>query len=89
MLPSKTIPEVNRKGHTRILKAKAKTTTGPPKNKSRARSIEVEETEDDDTTGIITERNTSFNASIASISPESFHPKKVRFLSCRARFHFN
>jgi hypothetical protein len=77
MLPSKTIPEVNRKGHTRTLKAKAKMTTGPRKNKARARSIEVEETEDNDTTGNITKRNASFNASITSISPESFHPKKV------------
>lgn len=89
MLPSKTIPEVNRKGHAHTLKAKAKTTTVPPKNKARARTIEVEETEDDDGPGNITARNASFNASIISISPESFHPKKVRSLLCRTQFHSN
>src|SRR5258708_30467041 len=84
MLPSKTIPEVNRKGHTCTLKAKVKAS---PKNKA-ANAIEVEETEDNDTPGN-TARNASFNVSIISISPESFHPKKVCSLLCCVRFHFN
>jgi hypothetical protein len=77
MLPSKTIPEVNRKGYTCMLKVKVK---APPKNKA-AHSIKVEETKDNDSPGN-TVRNASFNASIISISPESFHLKKVYSLLC-------
>jgi hypothetical protein len=89
MLPSKTIPEVNRKRHTHTLKAKAKTTTAPPNNKARARSVEVEETKDDDSSPRnITTRNAtnaSSNASISSISSfQISHPKKVCSLLCRA-----
>jgi hypothetical protein len=77
MLPSKTILEVNRKGHACTLKAKVK---APSKNKA-AHSIEVKETEDNDSPGN-TARNASFNVSIISISPESFHSKKVCSLLC-------
>jgi hypothetical protein len=84
MLPSKTILEVNRKGCAHMLKAKVK---APLKNKA-AHSIEVEETEDDNSPGN-TARNVSFNVSIISISPESFHPKKVCSLLCCVQFHFN
>ena len=89
MLPSKTIPEVNRKGHTCTLKVKMKMTTAPPKKKARACSIEAEETEDDDGAGNITRRNTSFNVSTISISTDSFHAKKVCSLLCCTGFHFN
>jgi hypothetical protein len=86
MLPSKTIPEVNRKGHTRIPKVKAKLTAAPPKTKERAHSVETEETEDDNCSRNITMRNVSFNASNASISKSptsSFqisNPKKVQYV---------
>jgi hypothetical protein len=44
MLPSKTIPEVNRKGQGRTLKPKAKVlTAAPPKKKVKTHSVEVEE----------------------------------------------
>ena len=78
MLPSKTIPEVNKKRQARMLKAKAKITRAPPKNKTRDHSIEIDETEDDDhpCNGAI--GNASLNVSIESISSFQFsHPKKV------------
>jgi hypothetical protein len=89
MLPSKTIPKVNRKRHTRTLKAKVKMTMAPPNNKARARSVEVEETEDDNSSPRnITTRNTTNASSNVSISSTSSfqisHPKKVCSLLCRA-----
>src|SRR6267154_1819394 len=88
MLPSKTIPEANRKRHARTLKAKAKKTGDPPKNKARGHSIETEETEDDDHPRNST--SASFNVSIESITEFQFsHPKKVCSLLCCAQFHFN
>src|SRR5712672_1280167 len=85
MLPSKTIPEVNRNAHARKLKAKAKTTMALPKKKATACSIEVEETEDDDSPHNITVRGALFNSSICSISP----PKKVCSHLCYAQFRLN
>lgn len=79
MLPSKTMPEVNRKGHTRVPKAKAKL----------AHSAEIDETEDDRTPHNVTMRNASFDANVSE-SPTSSsqipNPKKVRSLLCRTRF---
>lgn len=61
MLPSKTIPEVNRdngKKPTRALKPKVKVTAAaPPKKKARARSVEVEEIEDKDSARNVAARN--------------------------------
>ncbi|KAF8219965.1 hypothetical protein L208DRAFT_785578 [Tricholoma matsutake] len=61
MLPSKTIPEVNRdngKKPTRALKPKVKVTAAAPlKKKARAHSVEVEEIEDKDSARNIAARN--------------------------------
>src|SRR5260370_39312126 len=82
MLPSKTIPEVNRKRHACILKGKAKAkvkmTRSTLKNKARDCSIKIEETEDDDHPCNDTTGNPSLNTSIESISSFQFsHTKKV------------
>ena len=90
MLPSKTIPEVNRKGHARTLKAKAKakTTIAPPKNKVRACSVEAEETEDNNSPCNVTARNASFNSGISLTSSfQVSNPKKVHSLLCCAQSH--
>jgi hypothetical protein len=61
MLPSKTIPEVNRdngRKPTCALKPKVKVTAAaPPKKKARARSVEVEEIKDKDSASNIAMRN--------------------------------
>ena len=73
MLPSKTVPDVN-KGKGRMLKpkTKVKTTTTTPKKKARTYSVEVEGIEDKDSA-----RNTT-------ISPTSSfqiaNSMKVRYL---------
>jgi len=88
MLPSKTILEVNRKGHAYILKAKAKITTAPPKNKARACSVEAEETKDNDSPHNVTARNASFNLGISPTSSfQVSNLKKVHSLLCCAQSH--
>ncbi len=89
MLPSKTIPEVNRKGHACILKVKAKIIMAL-KNKARDCFIEVEETEDDNSPRNVTVRHVSLNVSITLITSFQFSsPKKVCSLLCHTQFHFN
>jgi hypothetical protein len=68
MLPSKTIPEVNRKGKGRMLKPKAKVLAAAlPRKKAKMCSVEVEEVEDEDSTRNILSRN----ASVSSITEET------------------
>ena len=74
MLPSKTIPEVNRKGKGRMLKPKAKVLAAAlPRKKAKMCSVEVEEVEDEDSTRNILSRN----ASVSSITEDVPNNKKV------------
>jgi hypothetical protein len=89
MLPSKTIPEVSGKGHTRTLKAmtKPRTTTAPPTKKVRACSVGVGEDEvgnEDSPCNI-----TTMNASLSSTSLHQILNIKVCSLLCHAQFHSN
>lgn len=87
MLPSKTIPKVNKKRHAHALKAKAKAkmSRAPLKNKAKDHSIEIEDTKDDNHPHDSTIGNKSFNTSIESITTFQFsHPKKVCSLLCCA-----
>ena len=73
MLPSKTIPEVNRKGQSRTLKSKTKASmAAPPKKKLKTHSVEVEEVEDGSTRNLLTQ-----NASVLSVTVDVSQKKKV------------
>lgn len=74
MLPSKTIPEDNRKSQGRTLKLKAKTSmtmTAPPKKK--VKTVRVEEVEDEDSAQNLLNRN----ASVSSVTGDVSQKKKV------------
>lgn len=74
MLPSKTIPEDNRKSQGRTLKPKAKTSmtmTAPPKKK--VKTVRVEEVEDEDSAQNLLNRN----ASVSSVTGDVSQKKKV------------
>jgi len=91
MLPSKTIPEVGGKGHTRTLKAKtnSSTTTAPPTKKARACSVGVgvgeDEVEDEDSPRNVT----TMNASFSSTSTFQISNTKVCSLLRHAQFYSN
>lgn len=73
MLPSKTIPEVNRKGQGRTLKPKGKASmAAPPKKKVKTCSVEVEEVENEDSA----QNLLSQNASISSVTVLDVSQKK-------------
>ena len=74
MLPSKTIPEVNRKGQGRTLKPKTKVSTAAPlKKKVKTHSVEVEEVEDDSARNLLNQ-----NASVLSpVTVDVSQKKKV------------
>ncbi len=77
MLPSKTIPEVHRKGQGCTLKPKAKASmVAPPKKKVKTRSVEVEEVEDEEGAQGLLNRNTSIS-SASSAMLDSSQKKKV------------
>jgi hypothetical protein len=73
MLPSKTVPEVNKKGYTRIQKAKAKMATAPPKKKTRPSSVQLDQAED----GVGPRNNTLSSASISPSSSLQTHTSKT------------
>jgi hypothetical protein len=65
MLPSKTVPEANRKRHACPLKMKMKTTRAHPKYKATGHSAEAEATRKDDNACM---RNALSNTSVSKSS---------------------
>ena len=73
MLPSKTIPELSRKGHTRTQKAKGKMPAAAPKKKARTHSTDGSKVDDGD--GPFP--NIMRDASIFSTDSSTTHAKTV------------